>query len=367
MRESEPLQQANRTFVQHRGKILSYFGGCDYFRLASHPAVHQAIRDGLKTYGLNVSASRLTSGNHVLFQQLERSLCQFFNADAALLTSGGYATNLILAQTLAGQFSHALLDERAHVSLQDAAQLLNCPVLKFKHRDAEDLSKSLQRCGKNAKPIVLTDGMFSHSGAVAPLKSYLKILPKDGLLVVDDAHGGGTVGRTGKGAVEVENVPRMRVVQNVTLSKSFGVYGGAILCSRNLREKIVRSSRMFGGTTPLPLPLAAGALKAIQILRTDTSLRTRLVRNANHVKTELRKIGIALPDEPGPIVSIVPANSTATARINRSLLKQKILPPFVKYPGGPAAGYFRFVISSEHTRAQLDALVHALTEVKNVY
>ena len=365
MSEAEPLQQVNRTYIRHRGRTFSYFSGCDYFRLASHTDVHAAICEGLRRFGLNVAASRLTTGNHVLFRQLENKIKKFFGADAALLTSGGYATNLVVAQALAGQFSHALLDERAHLSLQDAVQFLDCPVLKFKHRDVEDFARTLQRCGRDARPIVLTDGMFAHDGGVAPLKAYLKLLPRDGLLVVDDAHGGGTVGETGKGAVEIEGVRGARVVHNVTLSKAFGVYGGAVLCSRALRAKIVERSRIFVGSTPLPLPLAAGAMRAIDTLHRDKSLRRRLVDNTNHVKRALREAGLPLPNAPGPIIPVIPRGEREAALLKRHLLGARIFPPVTKYPGGPPNGYFRFVISSEHTRAQLDQLIKVLTAFAN--
>ena len=361
MSEAEPLQQVNRTYIRHRGRTFSQFSGCDYFRLASHPDVHAAICEGLRRFGLNVAASRLTTGNHVLFRQLEAKIKAFFGAEAALLTSGGYATNLVVAQALAGQFSHALLDERAHLSLQDAVQFLDCPVLKFKHRDVEDFARTLQRCGRGARPIVLTDGMFAHDGGVAPLKAYLKLIPRDGLLLVDDAHGGGTVGETGKGAVEIEGVRGGRVVHNVTLSKAFGVYGGAVLCSRALRAKLVERSRIFAGSTPLPLPLAAGAMRAIDTLHRDKSLRRRLVNNTNHVKRALRRAGLPLPEAPGPIIPVIPRGKREAALLKRHLLAARIFPPLTKYPGGPPDGYFRFVISSEHTRTQLDQLIQVLT------
>src|ERR1044071_117652 len=254
MNEPEPLQQVRRTYVRFRGRTLSYFAGCDYFRLASHPAVLKAVGDGVRRFGLNVAASRRTTGNHVVYLELERQLATFFRAEAALLVSTGYATNLVVCQTLAGQFSHAVIDEKAHLSLVDAAQFLNCPILKFKHRDAEDFAQTITRCGRGARPVVLTDGMFASNGSVAPLREYLKLVPRDGLLLVDDSHGGGTLGRQGGGAVELETVSRKRVVQCVTLSKAFGCYGGAILCSRKLREQIVSRSSMFIGSTPLPLP-----------------------------------------------------------------------------------------------------------------
>ncbi len=361
MREAEPLQQVERTYIRWRGRKLSYFGGCDYFRLASHPSVHKAIREGLHCYGLNVAASRLTTGNHQLYQELEKRIAQFFAAESALLVSTGYVSDLVVAQSLAGQFSHALLDERAHIALRDATQLLECPVLNFKHQDVADFELTLHRCGRGARPIVLTDGMFSHDGSVAPLRTYLKLLPRDGLLLVDDAHGGGTVGKTGKGAIEVAGVSRARVVQNVTLSKAFGVYGGAILCSRSLRAKFLARSRLFVGSTPLPLPLAAGALRALEIVQRDKSLRRQLNDNAIYVKQTLRIAGVLVPETPGPIVSWHPRNAREAASFQKRLLAAGILPPLTRYPGGPPNGYFRFVISSEHTRPQLDRLVEVLT------
>ena len=121
--------------------------------------------------------------------------------------------------------------------------------------------------------MVLTDGMFSGDGSAAPLAEYLKILPKDALILVDDAHGAGVLGRTGKGAVEHAGVSRRRVIQTVTLSKAFGAYGGAILGTAKLRQRILDRSRMFVGSTPLPLPLANAALAGVRILQADKSLR----------------------------------------------------------------------------------------------
>lgn len=361
MQETETLQQIHRTYVRWRGRKLSYFGGCDYFRLASHPRILKAVGDGLQRFGLNVAASRATTGNHEVYLQLERELARFFGAESALLASTGYVTNLLVAQAVAGQYSHALVDERAHVALQDAAQFLDCPVLTFQHRDPASLAATLHRCGKGARPILLTDGMFSRDGSVAPLKAYLKQMPHDGLLMVDDAHGVGTLGKTGRGSVELEQVGRAQVVQNITLSKAFGVYGGAILCSRQLRDKLA-ASRMFVGSTPIPLPLAFAAREALRIHRTDRTLRRRLEANTTFVKTTLREACFPLPDAPGPIVSLRPANAKRTAKLKRSLLAAGIHPPFINYHGGSTEGYFRFVLSSEHKPAQLRALVGVLAD-----
>ena len=361
MTEPKFPQQVDRTWIRWRGRRLSYFGGCDYFRLASHPEVLAAVVEGVRRLGLNVAASRKTTGNHPLYEKLEKQLARFFDAEAALLTSNGYITSLTVAQALAGQFSHALIDERAHGALKDAVRFLDCPILKFKHRDVDGFAQTVRRCGGGARIIVLTDGMFSHDGSIAPLAAYFRFLPRDGLLLVDDAHGAGTLGKTGKGTLELERVGRARVVQCITLSKGFGVYGGAVLCTKELRERITAGSSLFIGSTPLPLPLAYAAAVAVRVLKSEEDLRHRLDKNVRRVKDALRRAGVVLPDAPGPIVSVHFTNSRKNGQLKRALLAAGILPPFIQYPGGPESGYFRFVISSEHSQRQLDDLVRVLS------
>jgi 8-amino-7-oxononanoate synthase len=346
--------------VRYRGRKLAYFSGCDYFRMTSHPRVVAALRTGVKKYGLSVAASRLTTGNHVVYYELESALAAFFGAESALLVASGYMTNLVAAQALAGRFSHALIDDAAHPSLCDAARLLDCPVVRFKSRNPEALARTVQRCGPASKLLVLTDGMFSHDGSAAPLAEYFAVLPKDAMLLVDDAHGGGVLGKTGKGTVEHAGVSRRRIIQTVTLSKAFGAYGGAIMASRRFRQRLVDRSRMFAGSTPLPLPLANAALAGIQVLKRDAGLRQRLFRNAAYVKAALRKAGLELPDTPGPIVRLPPRSPSETHCLSRDLLTAGVFPPFIKYPGGPPSGNFRFVISSEHSQKQLDGLIELL-------
>ncbi len=360
MTEPEPLQQIDRTCVRYHQRKLAFFAGCDYFRLASHSRLMAALQAGVKKFGLNVAASRLTTGNHLLYRELEAALADFFAAESALLAPSGYVTNLIAAQALASSFSHALIDEDAHSSLSDAARLLDCPVLRFKSRDPHALAAAIQRCGPGAKLLLLTDGMFSRDGSAAPLAEYLKLLPQDAQILVDDAHAAGVLGRTGKGSIEHAGVSRRRIIQTVTLSKSFGAYGGAILGTTRLRQRILDRSRMFAGSTPVPLPLANAALEGVRILKADPTLRQRLVANAAYVKAALRKAGLPLAEAPGPIVPLFPARPSEALRLQRALLAAAVYPSFIKYPGGPPAGYFRFVISSEHTRPQLDALSKVL-------
>ncbi|MBI3875191.1 MAG: pyridoxal phosphate-dependent aminotransferase family protein [Verrucomicrobia bacterium] len=356
-----PLQQVDRTRVLWRGRKLIYFGGCDYFRLASHPAVLRAMRGGLKKFGLNVSASRKTTGNHALYEKLERQLARFFGSESAVLVSNGYVTNPAVAQALAGEFTHVLLDAKAHASLQDAAPMFGAKVIRFLHRDATAVAQALRRLRRGAKPVLLTDGVFSHDGSIAPLADYLKLLPRTGRILVDDAHGAGVLGKRGRGTVEFAGVGRERIIRTITLSKAFGVYGGAVVASRDVCERITERSRLFTGNTPLPLPLAAAALKSLEIFRTNKAMRQCLAVNTVAVKKILRHRGLPMTDTPSPIIAVMPHDEKHARRLHRALLAAGIYPSFICYPGGPESGYFRFAISSEHTPLQLGQLVKVLS------
>ncbi len=356
-----PLQQVDRTRVLWRGHQLIYFGGCDYFRLASHPAVLRAMRDGLKKFGLNVSASRKTTGNHALYEKLERHLARFFGSESAVLVSNGYITNLAVAQALAGEFTHVLLDAKAHASLQDAAPMFGAKVIRFLHRDAAALAQALRRLRHGAMPVVLTDGMFSHDGSIAPLADYLKLLPRAGCILVDDAHGAGVLGKRGQGSMEFAGVGRDRIIQTITLSKAFGVYGGAVLASRDVCEYITERSRLFTGNTPLPLPLAAAALKSLELFRIGKTMRRRLTQNVQWAKNSLGKSALPVSDTPSPIIAVMPHDDWHARRLRHVLLEAGIYPSLIRYPGGPESGYFRFALSSEHTPMQLGQLVKVLS------
>lgn len=358
-----PLQQVERTLVLHRGRKLIYFGGCDYFRLASHPKVLHAFHEGAEKFGLNAAASRFTTGNHVLFGKLETALARFFGVERAALLSNGYATNLAFTQTFAGEFTHALMDERSHGSPRDAVQALGCSASSFRHRDPQDLRRQLARCGRAGRSLVITDGMFSHDGSTAPLREYLDALPRNAVLLVDDAHGAGTLGGRGRGTPEVCGVRDPRVVQTISLSKAFGVYGGAVLGTAKVIEAIQNRSRIFSGNTPPPLPLVNATLASLAILKSDLSLRRRLMANTVRIKGALRSVDFAIVDNASPIVPLLPRNAVQASRISQALLRARIFPSLIRYAGTPAPGYFRFAISSEHTSTQLDRLAEVLSRV----
>jgi 7-keto-8-aminopelargonate synthetase-like enzyme len=191
----------------------------------------------------------------------------------------------------------------------------------------------------------------------------LRRLPKDAWMLVDDAHGAGVLGRTGQGSLEHEGVARRRIIQTITLSKAFGAYGGGVLGTADLRRKILNRSQIFVGSTPLPLPLANAALQGIRILKGDRTLRKRLVVNLNYTRKALRGSNFAPIETAGPIITILPKDINQIMQLKQQLLRAGIFPSFIRYPSGPATGYFRFAISSEHTREQLDALISVLSPV----
>jgi 7-keto-8-aminopelargonate synthetase-like enzyme len=353
------LRAVSPTEVRWRGRTLVLFGGCDYFRLSHHPLVRRAVAAGLREDGLNVAASRLTTGGHPLYAKLEQRLARFFRAESALVVSTGYVANAIAAQALAGQVSHVLMDESAHPSMADAAAQFGAPISAFAHASPDALRAQLKRL-RPRKPVVITDGMFAFNGTVAPLARYLAVLPKAAWLMVDDCHGAGVLGAHGRGSIEHEGIPRDRVIQTITLSKALGAYGGAVLAPVEVRDAILARSRMFIGSTPPPLPLMRAALASLEILSAGDSLRQRLHANAAWLRAALRSADIPAPDAPGPIVALTARTPEAAQRVRRALLREGIHPPFLRYPGAPPQGQFRFVISSAHTRRQLRQVADVL-------
>jgi 8-amino-7-oxononanoate synthase len=273
-----------------------------------------------------------------------------------MIFSDGYLAPMAVAQALAGDFTHALLDESAHGALVDAAKLLGHPIRKFKHCDAADLARQAARC---QRPLVFTDGMFGYDGSVAPLVDYLKCLPASARILVDDAHGVGVLGAKGRGTLEHAGVGRGRIIQCATLSKAFGAYGGVVMGSRVLREQILARSRIFMGTTPLPPPMAGAALAAVKILGAGKAQREKLFANTRWLREALRSGGWEIVEMPGPIVRLPLLPEKSAEALKKRLLAAGIYPPFLKY-GNDRQGVFRFVISSKHTVTQLDTVAALL-------
>lgn len=354
------LTPAGRTRVLWQGRQMTYFAGCDYFRLSTHPDTIRAALEASRTYGLSVGASRLTTGNSPLLVELEQELARFLQAPAALVTPTGWSANACLGESLHGEFTHVLLEERSHPSLKDAVSTLGAVVLPFAHRDPNSIHRLVSTLPPSARLLLATDGVFALDGAIAPLRQYRDALPASAWMWVDDCHGAGTVGPTGAGTAQLEGVGNRQLLRTATLSKAFGSYGGVILGSAVRIRSVLQRSRTFASSTPPPPPSAAAALAALRLLGSDPSLRSRLNEHVQQVRDALTRAGIPVTPSPAPIFCIIPDTSTRRTRLERRLVREGIHPPFIRYPGGPASGLFRFALSSEHGAAQLRGLLRAL-------
>lgn len=356
-----PLVPMGRTRVQWQGRCLTYFGGCDYFRLASRPATLRAAQQAARRYGLSFSASRMTTGNSPLLVELETALAEFLEAPKALVTSTGSSANACLGEALGGEFTHALIDERSHPSIRLAVSSLGARVLVFPHRDPESVRARLTRLPHGSRVILATDGVFPLDGAIAPLARYRALLPPSAWLWVDDCHGIGTVGTHGAGSTQLEGISHRNLVRTATLSKALGSFGGIILGNSTRVDQVLARSATFASGTPPPPPSIAAALENLRHLSAQPALRARLESRVAETRAALRRAGVDLIDSPAPILGIVPTSNAQQRRILRRLLSEQIHPPFIRYPGGPRNGLFRFALSSEHSQAQVRALVRALS------
>lgn len=355
--EPPALVQVSPTHVQLRNRHLLYFGGSDYFRLSWHPRVRAAVTRAVREIGLSVASSRMGTGNHPVYLRLETELAKFFRFPSAVLVSGGYSGPLVAAQALEGVVTHVLVDVRAHGCLKDAAAILGMRPLSFQHDDPDALGAAIRRCGRQSRVAVFTDGLSAHEGTIAPLREYLELLPENGVLLVDDAHGTGTLGRRGGGSLDRLGLRDSRIILATTLSKALGCYGGAVLGPRWLRERVLRQSRIYGSSTALPLPLVAASIVALDTIRRDgVALRARLHENTRIVTEAFRASHPEWLNRPGPMFAVAPATVAGQERLRRMLLGAGIYPTLIRYAGGPADRFFRFAISTAHTRAQLTAL-----------
>jgi 7-keto-8-aminopelargonate synthetase-like enzyme len=317
----------------------------------------------LARYGLNVASSRTVTGNHPVYQELEEEAARYFGFPCATLSSQGFGAAVVAAQGLAGWTTHALVDERAHGCMKDGAALLGAKVIEFSHGSPESLKRAVRSCGRRAKISVWTDGLAAHEGTVPPLQEYLGLMPEDSFLVVDDAHGTATVGAHGRGVVELLKLQDPRIVLTITFSKALGCYGGAVLGSKELRARIAMQSRIYSSSTPLPLPLVAANLKSLEVAtRIGERLRSKLRRNASLVKQAFAATRPEWLKRPGPMFALAPKLVSSQQRLQRMLVEAGIFPTFIRYSSGPADRFFRFSISTVHSRAQLlllrDVLQH---------
>ncbi len=357
------------------GKEYLYFGGTGYLGLAGHAEVIHAGCEALRHYGIHTSTSRSGYGNSSATLEVERLAAEFFRAEGAFYFASGYAGTHILVQALADRADVVLADESAHFCLAEASRLLGQPPIRFRHRDADDLRQKLRdHVTPGQRPLVPTDGVFSLTGAVAPLDRYAEALRDydTATLLIDDAHGIGTIGRNGRGSLEylglwdeeVNGDPARKGVGLYvcgTLSKAIGGFGGVLPGSLALLDRVRQTSHYYEGASA-PMSAAAGATaKALEIVLRDSQLRQRLDQNARRLRDGLRTLGMAVDAWPTPIIGLAIGTSENMRRIHDELRRAGVIVPyFAAYSGSGPAGRLRIAVFATHTGDMLDRLLAEL-------
>jgi 7-keto-8-aminopelargonate synthetase-like enzyme len=360
----EELRFVERTKVDHGGRRWLFFGGTDYHRLSSHPEVVAALGAAALEEGLSCAGSRITTGNHPLLTRLEERISEFLGGGLeAAVCAGGYLANTVLLETVGRDFQRFFLDAGAHVSVAAATEgLARTRVHRFRAGDPEDLARSLARRARpGERPLVLTDGVGSGNGALPPLAAYWEtVRAYGGQLLVDDSHGLAVLGASGRGSPEEAGLPAEAYFHSGTLSKGFGCFGGLAAGPAGFRLRVAERSRAYIGATPVPPPLAAAALRALELVRAHPEWISGLRRRALAFRARLAALGLPEPDSPAPIFSVAGGDEPRRRRLGALLREAGIYPSFINYPGSPAGGHFRFALSSVHADAEVELLAQVL-------
>jgi len=338
------------------------FGGSDYFRLSWNPEVRRGIARGLTGGGVDVAASRVTTGNLAVYGEAERCLAEAFGMGTAVLTASGYTAALVAAQGLAGRSDGVVVAAGGHPCLRDAA--LASGLGAVTGVDAAGLKPLLRERGWR-RPMVLMDGLGALTGRMPAVAEWLSGLPAGGWLVVDDAHGVGTLGVGGGGVLERSGCRDPRVILAFTLSKALGLYGGAVAGPKWLAEAVWAESGAARASTPIP-PAYAGAIPVVigLLKREGADWRGRLEQHRKRIGAALAGMdGAGMADHVGPVFGVVPADARRRGRLDRALKESGIHPPFIRYPGGPLGGLFRFAVSALHPVGAVKGLSECLATV----
>ncbi len=349
-----------RVIMDGREQLL--FCSNDYLGLASRPEVKEAAVEATLRLGTGAGASRLVSGTLALHEELEERLRSFKGAEAVLLFNSGYAANLGVITTLAGRGSEIFSDRLNHASIVDAALLSRARLSRYAHGDVASLEKLL-RASTAQRKIIITEGVFSMDGDIAPLEEITSLLePYDAILYLDDAHAFGTLGPTGRGTRETLGIPQNpRIIEMATLGKAMGSFGAFVACSRDLKKLLTTKARSFVYTTALPPGACAASIRALDILEKEPGLVARLQANASKVRTALIEKGLPIGRGASQIIPILVGEVDRVMRMSSMLLEEGVFIQGIRPPTVPeGTARLRMTVSSAHGDEDISSAVEAL-------
>lgn len=352
------------------GKALLTFCSNDYLGLANHPAVIRAFQQAANTYGVGSGAAHLVNGHSRPHQQLEEALAAFTGRERALLFSTGYMANLgVVNALLTGRNDVVYADRLNHASLVDAGLLSGAKLIRYPHNDTTSLGKRLLAQADNASTqLILTDGVFSMDGDVAPLSKLATMAQHhDAWLMVDDAHGFGVLGNTGAGLVEAQGLTPTDVpILMATLGKALGTAGAFIAGSHDLIEYLIQTARTFIYTTAQPPAIAAATLASLQLAQTESWRREHLQALIQQFRQGAAQLGLPLMASDTAIQPLLVGSSETALTLSHQLEERGLLVTAIRPPTVPAdTARLRVTLSAAHTATDVEQLLTALAQIWN--
>ncbi len=365
--ELKELQTANEPACKVDGKEVLMFCANNYLNLSTHPEVVEATINATREFGAGAGSDRSISGNLSLHEELDRRLAEFKGAPASLTFQTGYMVNEGVIPQLCGRGDLYISDQLNHGSIIDGVRLSHADRAVYKHKDVEDLARILDESERHEPPYgqiwILTDGVFSMDGDLAPLPEIAKLAGEHGAGVyVDDAHGEGVLGENGRGIVDHFGLSRDDVhLEMGTFSKAFGVVGGHISCgSGEIRSFLYNRSRTFLLSAAVPPGVAAACIAALKILENEPERVKRVWRNREYIIDAMKDLGFDTGNSETPIVPVMCGKSEKAKELARLLWDEGVFVFPIFYPMvAEDAARIRVQLCSDHTEEQLDKAIES--------
>ncbi len=340
----------------------------NYLGLANHPKIKQAAIKAIEKYGFGSGASRLVSGNMELHAELEQRLARFKGAEAALVFNSGYHANIGIISALIGRGDMIFSDKLNHASIIDGGVLSRAKFIRYPHKSInalESLLKKHSSLSTHHSTLIVTDGVFSMDGDIAPLKELSELADKyNCILMVDDAHATGVLGANGKGALEHFNIDSPNIIQMGTLGKAFGCFGAYVAGSKKLVDYLINKARSFIYTTSLPPSVCAAGIAALDIMENEPQLRRDLWDRVVYFRTELKQAGLDTLKSETQIIPILVGEAENAVKISRDLLGKGIFLQAIRPPTVPeGTSRLRVTLMANHS---WDDLKYAVETIKDV-
>ncbi len=338
-------------------KVLNFCSN-NYLGLANHPRLKQAAQDAIENFGIGPAAVRSIAGTMDLHLELEQRLAAFKGVDAAITFQSGFNANLATIPALVGRDDVIYSDELNHASIIDGCRLSRASIVRFAHCDPQDLQRVIEENKDQGykRALIITDGVFSMDGDIAPLDKLNEIADAYGcLLMVDDAHGEGVLGRGGRGIVDHYNLHGKVDVEVGTLSKAFGVVGGVVAGKRTIVEWLRQRGRPFLFSSAMTVPDVAACLASLDVLEESTELVDRLWENTNYFKHEMENLGFDTGLSTTPITPIMLGEAPLAQQFSRRLFEEGVFAMAIGFPTVPRGkARIRVMISASHSKGDLD-------------